>query len=70
MGTAKFTFQPMRIFQHLEGRFLGTAGRGCELGWKALVLVHRSHEDVLFDHFLYNLYLAEHKFIVQIKVNK
>jgi len=24
--------------------------------------------DLLFDHFLYNLYLAQHKFIVQIKV--
>ena len=44
---AKFMFQPMRIFQHQEGRFLCRADRGHEL--KCRFLICLSQMDTLFD---------------------
>jgi hypothetical protein len=60
----KFTFRPMRIFQHRKGRiFVGQTGHELEC---RDILVRRGEEDALLDRF--GILLVSHSKIYNLKL--
>ena len=68
LRTVKFTFRPIRVFQHLEGRFLCTVDRGREVGCQDTRFDTSESEGRVVWSFLQKIVSRQPIFMLQIKV--